>query len=357
MNTDMAKQNTIDIDGAFGEGGGQVLRASLALSIITGKAFRITRIRANRKKPGLMRQHLTGVLAAAEISGAKIVGAELHSQELTFTPARPGACPGQYRFAIGSAGSTSLVLQTILMPLLLAPGPSEVTIQGGTHNPMAPPFPFLEKVFVPLLRKMGAEVELEMRSPGFVPAGGGEIVFRTPGCAKLKPLHLLERGDTLQITATATTAGGVSGDVAKRELKAIAKRLTIPQENMLQRTLPNSVASGNFACIEVQSEHITELFTAIGQLGKRAETVGEEAALEARAYLAADAPVGPHLADQLLLPMALGAGGEFVTSRPTLHTLTNADIIQHFLDRPISISPLDEESRWILRLHGGGNSF
>lgn len=346
MNTQMAKQNIIKIDGAFGEGGGQVLRTSLALSVITGKAFRITCIRANRQKPGLMRQHLTAVLAAAEISDARLTGAELHSQELTFSPAGAGARSGVYNFAIGSAGSTSLVLQTILVPLLLADGPSEVTIQGGTHNPMAPPFPFLDKVFVPQMRKMGAELELEMLSPGFVPAGGGEIVFRTPGQAKLKPLQILERGATLQMTATASTAGRVSGHVAKRELKAVEQKLTISPESLLQRTLPNSFGSGNFVSIEVESEHITELFTSIGQLGKRAETVGEEAAVETRNYLSADAPVGTHLADQLLLPIAAGSGGEFITSRPTLHTRTNAEIIQQFLDCPVTISPMEDGSRW-----------
>ncbi len=346
VNTEMAKTRLIEIDGAHGEGGGQVLRTSLALSIVTGKAFRITRIRGNRQKPGLMRQHLTGVMAAAEISGASVTGAELNSQELTFVPTRAGAMPGTYHFAIGSAGSTSLVLQTILVPLLLAEGESTVTIQGGTHNPMAPPFPFLDTVFVPLLRKMGASLDLEMIRPGFVPAGGGEIRIHTAGNAQLGRLQLLERGKTQQIIATATTAGGVRGDVAQRELKAIAEKLTISPGNLLQRTLTGSFGSGNFVCIEIRSEHITELFTAIGQLGKLAETVGTEAANEARKYLTADAPVGSHLADQLLLPMALGDGGEFVTSRPTLHTSTNAEIIQHFLHRPVSMKQVEDTRKW-----------
>lgn len=348
--TQMAKTRYIEIDGAHGEGGGQVLRTSLALSVITGKAFRITSIRGNRQKPGLMRQHLTAVNAAAEISGASVAGAELHSQELTFAPSQAGAIPGNYNFAIGSAGSTSLVLQTILMPLLLAAGDSTVTIQGGTHNPMAPPFPYLEKVFVPLLHKLGATFELEMTSPGFVPAGGGEICLRTKGNAKLDRLDLTERGRTLNVIATAVTAGGVRGDVAKRELKVIAEKLTITPENLLQRTLTGSFGSGNFVCIEIESEHITELFTSIGQLGKTAETVGSEAANEARKYLTVGAPVGSHLADQLLLPLALGAGGEFVTSRPTPHTRTNAEIIQMFLARTISLEPIEDTKAWRIRV-------
>lgn len=233
------------------------------------------------------------------------------------------------------------------MPLLLADGESTVTFQGGTHNPMAPPFPFLNTVFVPLLRKMGATLELEMITPGFVPAGGGEIRLRMAGGAKLQRLEILERGDIEQITATATTAGGVSGTVAQRELKAVAEKLTIAPDHLLQRTLTGGVGSGNFVCIEIRSQHITELFTAIGELGKRAETVGNEAAREARDYLAAGAPVGPHLADQLLLPMALGAGGEFVTSMPTLHTTTNAEIIQKFLpERKFDVEPITDTRTW-----------
>lgn len=340
----------LHIDGAQGEGGGQVLRTSLALSVITGRPFRISRIRGNRKKPGLMRQHLTSVRAAAEISGAAVTGAELHSQELTFAPSQAGAFPGTYHFAIGTAGSTSLVLQTILPPLLVAHGKSVVTLEGGTHNPMAPPFPFLDSVFVPLLRKMGASIKLEMERPGFVPAGGGRVLLEVEGGSALTPLHLEERGETEEITATAVTAGGLSGEIAKRELKAIAGKLTIAPEHMLQRTMENSTGPGNFVCIEVRSQHITELFTAVGQLGKRAEAVGNEAAMEAREYLAAGAPVGPHLADQLLLPMAIGSGGSYITSTPTLHTRTNIDVIQQFLDVDVKAEQVGDTGRWQIRV-------
>ncbi len=328
--------NTLQIDGSKGEGGGQVLRTSLALSVITGQAFHITNIRANRRKPGLMRQHLACVKAAAEISGAELEGAELNSQDLQFRPEPGGARPGEYNFAIGSAGSTSMVLQAILPAMLMARGQFEGTIEGGTHNPMAPPFPFLEQVFVPLLQRMGAQVELTMEKPGFVPAGGGIIQAVVNGTGNLGSLNLQERGEVLETVVTAARAGGIPGEVVERELKTVAKRLTVSSENLLHRTISESDSPGNYITIAIKSHYITELFTGIGELGKRAETVANDAVDEARAYLAAGVPVGPHLADQLLLPMSLGAGGAFRTITPTLHTKTNMEVIKLFL--PVSIT-------------------
>ena len=162
----------LTIDGSVGEGGGQILRTALALALVTGTPFRIHAIRARRRKPGLLRQHLTAVNAAATVGGASTDGASLGSRELTFRPGR--ITPGEYRFAVGTAGSTGLVLQTVLPPLLLASGPSTVTVEGGTHNPGAPPFDFLARVFLPLLRRMGAHVEARLDRPGFYPAGGGQ---------------------------------------------------------------------------------------------------------------------------------------------------------------------------------------
>ena len=164
---------SIEIDGSFGEGGGQILRSSLTLSMITGRAFRIKNIRAGRAKPGLMRQHLTCVRAAAEMSGARVKGAEIGSQSLVF---EPGAIKGGvYDFSIGTAGSTMLVLQTVLPALLMADAKSSVTLRGGTHNMNAPPYDFIEKAFFPVLRQMGAQVEASLKTYGFHPAGGGEV--------------------------------------------------------------------------------------------------------------------------------------------------------------------------------------
>src|SRR5438874_10033599 len=180
------------IDGSEGEGGGQILRTSLALSLVTGQPFRIERIRAKRQKPGLLRQHLTGVEAARTVGCAEVVGGALNSQTLEF---RPGVVtPGNYRFAVGTAGSATLVLQTVLPSLLTASGTSTLTLEGGTHNPLAPPFDFLARSFMPLIHRMGPSVELELRAAGFYPAGGGRFHTRIEPAKRLFPLVLNERG-------------------------------------------------------------------------------------------------------------------------------------------------------------------
>ncbi len=187
----------ITIDGSQGEGGGQVLRTSLGLSLVTGKAFRIEKIRAGREKPGLLRQHLTAVRAAAQVGGAKVSGDEIGSRTLAFEPEQVRG--GEYEFAVGTAGSATLVLQTVLPALIVAGGPSRLTLKGGTHNPWSPPFDFLQKAFLPLLERMGAKVTAELIRPGFYPAGGGEFTVEiqpVPG-GRLQPLDLLERGETV----------------------------------------------------------------------------------------------------------------------------------------------------------------
>src|SRR5712675_2047994 len=161
----------ITIDGSEGEGGGQILRTSLALSLVTGQPFRMERIRAKRQKPGLLRQHLTAVEAAKTVGRAEATGGALNSQTLEFNPGP--VTPGNYRFAVGTAGSATLVFQTVLPALLTASGHSTLTLEGGTHNPLAPPFDFLARSFTPLIHGMGPTVELELRTPGFFPAGGG----------------------------------------------------------------------------------------------------------------------------------------------------------------------------------------
>src|SRR5438034_4921677 len=198
-------ENLIEIDGSFGEGGGQILRTSLALSLVTDQAFRIRNIRAARKKPGLLRQHLTAVNAAAEIGQAKVEGASLASGELTFRPCSVAA--SSYHFAVGSAGSATLVLQTILPALIVASGPSTVVLEGGTHNPHAPPFDFLQKAFLPELNRMGPMIAATLERPGFYPAGGGKFTLTIKPVPQLSPIQVLERGEIQCCRATAIVAG------------------------------------------------------------------------------------------------------------------------------------------------------
>lgn len=331
----------IIIDGSAGEGGGQILRTALSLSMVTGLPFRVEKIRAGRKKPGLLRQHLTCVKAAVEICGAKDVGAELGSTQLTFSPGTIRG--GEYAFAIGSAGSTTLVFQTILPALLRAAGPSRVTLTGGTHNPFAPTFDYLDRVFRPQLAKMGADFELRLTQPGFYPAGGGQWSATVMPAAQLKRLVLEEAG-ALVLRRIVADVANLPFDVAERETRTSAKLLSWPPETTQPRTV-DAVGHGNVLAIELGYEQVTEIFTGFGERNLSAEAVAAQTVAEVRDYLAARAPVGPHLADQLLLPIALAGGGSFVTMPPTEHTRTNIGIIEKFLAVEFELVELDTR-RW-----------
>jgi RNA 3'-terminal phosphate cyclase (ATP) len=318
----------IVVDGARGEGGGQILRSSLALSLITGQPFRMERIRAGRAKPGLLRQHLTAVNAAAEIGQASVEGAELQSQTLVFRPGRITA--GNYRFAIGSAGSATLVLQTVLPALLHADGPTTLRIEGGTHNPMSPPFDFLAHCFLPLLRQMGPSVEATLDRWGFYPAGGGAITVHVEP-AKLQRLELMHRGELRRCSATARVTG-IPWSVGEREVNTLVSELGWDGGRCRVEQLPKEVGPGNVVVAMVESEALTEVFTGFGERGVPAESVAHRVASEVKAYLATDVPVGEHLADQLLLPMALAGGGVFRTVAPSLHTVTQTETMRAFMD-------------------------
>jgi RNA 3'-terminal phosphate cyclase (ATP) len=324
----------IEIDGSEGEGGGQILRSSRSLAICTQQPFRITNIRANREKPGLMRQHLTAVKAAAEICAAEVEGAELGAHALTFRPGRLAS--GDYSFAIGTAGSCTLVFQTVLPALLTADGVSRVRITGGTHNRASPPFDFLARSFLPLLGRMGADVQLDLTGYGFFPRGGGEIRARIAPAKRLAAINLTERGAWVRGYAEAYVSA-IPIHVGQRELEVIGRALTWSHEQLLLRGLPNDVGPGNAVTITLEHEHVTEVFTGFGEKGVRAETVASQAAATARDYLSAVAPVGEHLADQLLLPMALGEGGSFVTAQATPHLRSNVAVIERFTARRIAI--------------------
>lgn len=327
----------IEIEGSEGEGGGQILRSSLSLAICTQQPFRIMNIRANREKPGLMRQHLTAVRAAAEICDASVEGDEVGSRALTFHPGTLKT--GNYSFAIGTAGSCTLVLQTVLPPLLVANGSSTVRISGGTHNKGAPPFDFLQRAFLPLLHRMGAQVELELTQYGFYPKGGGEIRATISSRSSLSKLTLHERGERVRAYAEAYVAA-LPINIARRELDVIGNRLNWSHEQLFLRGLANDVGPGNAVTITVEHEKVTEVFTGFGERGVPAETVADNAAREARDYIAATVAVSEHLADQLLLPMAIGAGGVFTTTRVTQHLRSNALVIERFTSRKVSVRDL-----------------
>ena len=321
------------LDGSQGEGGGQILRSALALSLTTGTPFRIENIRAGRPRPGLMRQHLTAVEAAAAVGAAQTSGAAVGSQSLTFAPTT--VKPGDYAFSVGTAGSATLVLQTVLPSLLTADRPSSLVLEGGTHNPSSPPFDFLAKAFLPLVARMGARVEATLERPGFYPAGGGRFHVAVTPTKALAPLVLEQRGEVRARRVRAIVAN-LPRAVGERELNRFAARTHWDSSAFSLEVVPNPVGPGNVLIAEVESEHITEVFTGFGEKQVRAETVANACADEVLTYLATDAPVGSHLADQLVLLLALAGEGTFRTTRPTTHTRTQLDVIPRFLSTAIT---------------------
>jgi RNA 3'-terminal phosphate cyclase (ATP) len=319
----------ITIDGSEGEGGGQMLRNALALSLVTGLAFRIEKIRGKRSRPGVMRQHVTAVEAACRIGGADCPELAVGASELSFTPGE--VQPGEHHFAVGTAGSTSLVLQTLLPPLMLADRPSRLVLEGGTHNIYAPPFDFIDRVFLPLVNRMGPRIRAQLVRPGFYPAGGGRIEVEIEPCKRLERLELVERGALKRVGARALVAA-LPGEIAVRELDAVARVLGWPEESRRIEQLPERHGPGNILMLEAEFDHVTELVSGFGQLGVPAPALAERAAKRMAGYLACEAVAGPYLADQLLLPMALAGGGCFTTVKPSQHSLTAADVIARFLD-------------------------
>lgn len=338
----------ITIDGSQGEGGGQILRTSLALAAITGTPVRIEKIRARRPKPGLQRQHLVAVQAAARVCNGHLEGAELNSREIAFTPQGPSA--GTHVFDIGSAGSTTLVLQTVLPILLCADGPSSVAISGGTHNSMAPPVEFLQESFLPVLHRIGASATVALERHGFYPAGGGAIRAHIQPWQARMPLELHERGKAIGRHAEVLLAN-LPSHVASREAQAIKHGLHWSHQEVDEREVAAD-GPGNAVVARLRHANVTAVFTAFGELRKAAEQVAQDCVKQVRRYAEAEAPVCEHLADQLLLPLALGAGGSFRTLKPSEHTRTNASIIARFLGDVVSIAEEDGGAKVTVRGRG-----
>jgi len=334
---------TIHVDGAQGEGGGQVLRSSLALSMVTGRPVVVERIRAGRDKPGLMRAHLTALEAATAISGAAVEGATIGSGRIVFTPGPIRA--GSHAFSVGTAGSGTLVLQTILPALLLAPGPSSVTIEGGTHNPWAPTFDFLDRVYLPLVRRMGPVATAALERHGFYPAGGGRFSVHVEPTGSLSGFDLLERGDVIGRRVQALVAN-LPERIGEREVRRVLERMAWDRACGRTDTVV-AHGPGNVVEVEIEAAGITERFTAFGRAGASAERVAEELIGEVRDHLALGVPVGCHLADQLLLLLGLSAwlpggagvarGGAFRTGPLSRHATTHIEVLRQFLGVRIDV--------------------
>lgn len=339
----------LSLDGAQGEGGGQILRTALALSMCRGRPFHIHHIRARRRRPGLQPQHLACVRAAATLCNAEVEGAQRDSLELRFTPGPVRA--GRYHFAIGTAGSTSLLLQTLLPPLLQAAAPSQLTLEGGTHNPLAPTYDFLAQAYLPLINRMGPGIESRLHRPGFAPEGGGCIEVHVEPVPTLAPLDLPERGRVQRLEALVRLAH-LPAHIAERELAVLARALSLPPAARRWQRHDDAAGAGNAIALTVESELVSEVFTALGRRGVPAEQVAGEVVAAAQEYLRHEVAVGRHLADQLLLPLALAGAGRFTTLSPSAHTRTNLAVIDRFLALPRELRPLDA-GRWEVRLGNG----
>jgi RNA 3'-terminal phosphate cyclase (ATP) len=332
-------EDMIELDGSIGEGGGQIVRTALGLSLATQQPFRITNIRANRSTPGLRPQHVTAVRAAASIGEAEVGDVSVGTSSFTFAPTT--VAPGRYSFDVGTAGSAVLVLQTILPPLLTARAPSTITVTGGTHVKWAPPFDFFAAAFCPLVERMGPILRPTLDQPGFYPKGGGKCSMTVEPVADLDPMDLTERGILHRVRARSIVAN-LPRHIAERELSTLGEGLPVDLDDRRIET-PSARGAGNALLLALDYERVTTVLSAMGEKGTPAEDVAMGLVDEARSYLAADAPVDPHLADQLLIPLALG-GGRFRTTTLTAHTHTNAALIERFLGATFEVE--EEGGAW-----------
>lgn len=331
------KKDIIKIDGSFGEGGGQILRTAITLSSITQRPFEIFNIRANRKIPGLSHQHLQAVNATAQICSAEVIGNLLRSTDLKFYPGEVKA--GTYRLDIGTAGSVSLVLQTIFYPLSLANKPSSVTIIGGTHVSHSPCIDYLSQQWLYFLKKIGFDAEIHTLRAGFYPRGGGEVLIKINPASPRHPLRIENRGKLIEVKGISTVSN-LDITIAQRQQTQARKKLSernIPHDISVEET--SAIGKGTMLLLVGKFEHSQCCYFSLGAIGKRAETVADEACNEFFSFLETRGVIDEYLADQLIIPLALTKGtSQFISPRITQHLLTNIEIVKRFL--PVTIDVL-----------------
>jgi RNA 3'-terminal phosphate cyclase (ATP) len=347
------------IDGSYGEGGGQILRTSLTLSAITERPVRIERIRAGRRKPGLMPQHLTAVQATRRICNAEVEGAKRNSQTLVFHP-RSAPQAGTYTFDVGqaakggSAGSVSLILQTVLVPLALAEGSSQVTLVGGTHVAWSPPYDYIKRVYLPVLAQLSISAKVTIKNWGWYPMGGGRIQAtiqgRAPGAAIQIPDEAIanqtlgERGALRRVRGLSASSN-LPKHIRTRQERAALQALRSSGVNARVDVVDApSKGQGTIVFLWAEFERTMAGFTALGERGKPAERVAEEAAGQLLDYLRGAATLDRHLADQLVLPLALAAGpSQFTTEAVTGHLLSNAWVVNQFFPARVQVEGRERE--------------
>jgi len=342
------------VDGGQGEGGGQVLRTALAFSAVRGVPVEVHSIRARRRTPGLQAQHLTAVTALAQICDARVEGAALGSQRVLFTPGvvRPGA----YHFDVGTAGSTALVLQAILLPLALADGPSRIRLTGGTHVPWSPPADYLRDVCFPVLAGMGIVARLRVDRWGFYPKGGGRVAVDIPGSGEPHPVTLVFRGGSAELRGTSAVAN-LPRKIAERQRDRALQRLRAEGRSAaIEVVEADAPGTGTFLMLVAETAGLPAGFSALGERGKPAEKVADEAVDALLDFLKAEAACDPNLADQLILPLALAPGtSRLTTSRVTRHLLTTIELVQQLLGCPVQVGG-EEGSPGTVTIEGVGRA-
>ncbi len=342
------------IDGSQGEGGGQILRTALSLAMCTGQAVRIENIRAGRTKPGLMRSHLAAVQAAAQVSCAELIGAEMNSTCIEFWPQAGAINGGTYRFSIGTAGSTTLLMQTLLPALLMAKAPTLLMLSGGTHNGMSPSVDFIEHAFLPALARMGIEVSSDLRRHGFFPVGGGEWHVIVQPRTQVLPFEALERGQLRSREVVAKVAR-LPEHIAQRELEIVNKRSNLRKGEARWEQV-DSPGPGNIVSARLRFERISVVFEQRGEKRVTAEQVAKRLMREMADYLERTEPVDEYLADQLMLPMVLGAGGAYRTCALSEHSMTNMQVIEQWLGKPCFALERERSGGVLVRVEGVGAS-
>lgn len=333
----------LTIDGSHGEGGGQVLRTALSLSAILGQPVTIERIRAGRPNPGLQRQHLACVKAVAKLSAACVEGDELGSQRVVLHPGPVQG--GQYRFDVGAgAGSAMLILQTVLPALCFARSPSRVTIRGGTHNHWAPPFDYVERVFLPTVARFGVQARVKLKKAGWYPKGGGEVTVEVNPSEKLMAVDLSERGALERLEFMAVSSN-LPPHIARRQCETARLRLASigAPLNVTTRDVP-SIGAGTMSLAVARFEQGVAGFSALGERGKPAETVAAEACEGLLNFINSAAVLDRHMADQAVLYAILAAGETCLTTEEvTRHLLTNLWVVGQFVGERFNVE--GEESR------------
>jgi RNA 3'-terminal phosphate cyclase (ATP) len=326
----------IRIDGSQGEGGGQLLRSALTLSLLTGERIHIDNIRANRSNPGLRHQHLAAVKAAQSIGKSEVEGGILGSTELDFHPRT--IQPGRYRFNIGTAGSTSLVLQTVFLPLSMTKTTSSITITGGTHVPWSPSYDYLEMQWLPYMNKLGFEAHISMDLAGFYPKGGGQIQGRIKPIVRINPLEILDRGSLKQIRGISAVAN-LDRRIAERQRKQVIRRLGDKYRlNDIRIKQMPSKFKGTLMLLLGEFEYSQCCYFSLGKPGKPAERVADDVINAFESFMATNGAIDEYLADQLLLPLAFASGpSRFMSGKLTNHLITNADVIKEFINVEIDI--------------------